>query len=492
VKERIARSVFWIVWSRGVIQTLSFLSTLLVARLLSPSDYGIMAAAGVWTSTIFLLTELGLGAAVIQFRDLQEEELNACFWFTVTAATGAYGVLYLAAPWIATWFGMPMLSSILRVLGLNLLLAAFRIVPESLLRKRLELDKLAKGEILATMLGIPVVIGLAMAGAGVWALVSVSLFMPVVSTISAYWFVRWWPGMRMGSARLGDLIRFSSATLGTRLCASAYQQADAVVLGKMAGDVTLGFFSMAKQLALLPSEKVSTVVNQLASPVMAELQADCDAMRATFLRGIRLVVYITAPMCVGMALVAEDLVWVTLTKKWLSAVPLLQVLCFYALIRSLDVLMPPVLFAKYRAAFLFWYALGLLIIMPIAFWAGAALMGALGVALAWVLVYPVIMVRMAREALRELEIGWKTLWRQVWPAMWVTLVMAGVVIAIRWVMPGSDFVERVMRLALTSGIGALVYGFGIFWMNDLVVGELAEVAGWILRPRQPISLRNNE
>ena len=109
MKDRIARSVFWIVWSRTGVQIVSFVSTLVVARLLSPADYGLMALAALFTSTIASFVELGLGAAIIQFRDLEEAELSACFWLTIGLATLGYLGLYAAAPKIALWFGSPTL-----------------------------------------------------------------------------------------------------------------------------------------------------------------------------------------------------------------------------------------------------------------------------------------------------------------------------------------------------------------------------------------------
>src|SRR5215471_6221552 len=104
MRDRLARSVFWIAWSRVAIQAISFGSTILVARLLSPADYGLMALAGIWTSIIALLAELGLGAAIVQFRDLDDRELNTCFWTIMAVAALAYGALYLATPAIANWF----------------------------------------------------------------------------------------------------------------------------------------------------------------------------------------------------------------------------------------------------------------------------------------------------------------------------------------------------------------------------------------------------
>src|SRR5437870_2323989 len=115
MRDRIAKSVFWLVWSRGGIQLLSFASTLLVARLINPSDYGLMALAGIWTTTIALLAELGLGAAIIQLRELEEGELNACFWLTMGFTSIGYLALYASAPFIAVWFDSPLLSTVLRV-----------------------------------------------------------------------------------------------------------------------------------------------------------------------------------------------------------------------------------------------------------------------------------------------------------------------------------------------------------------------------------------
>ncbi|MER3424921.1 MAG: hypothetical protein C4293_18565 [Nitrospiraceae bacterium] len=170
MKERIARSVFWMVWSRGGIQLVSFLSTVIVARLLTPSDYGLMALAGIWTGIIGMAASLGLGGAIVQFRNLEESELNACFWMTLAVACLGYAGLYTAAPFLAAWFESPMLSAVLRVAGLSLPLTVVGLIPDALLRKELELDKIAQAEILASFSIIPVMLGLALAGAGVWAL----------------------------------------------------------------------------------------------------------------------------------------------------------------------------------------------------------------------------------------------------------------------------------------------------------------------------------
>jgi O-antigen/teichoic acid export membrane protein len=481
MKDRIAKSLFWVVWSRGVVQLVSFLSTLAVARLLNPSDYGLMALASVWTYAVALMAELGLGAAVVQFPELEDRELNTCFWLAMGTTGIGYLALYASAPAIATWFAIPMLSRVLRVAGLSLPMVAVRIVPDSLLRKRLELDKVSQAEVASMVATMPVVLGMAWSGAGVWALVAGSLVMPFVQNVVTFWFVRWRPGLRVGSRRLHEILRYSLAALGARVGWAAYQQVDAVVLGKVSGEVVLGFYSMAKLLASLPLEKITVMANQLALPILAGCQADRATMRACFLRGLRLVACLTVPLCVGMALVADDFISLVLAEKWGPVAPLLRVLCVLGLIRSLDVLLPPVLFARYRVAFLFWWTALLLLVMPFAFWAGAVWVGALGVALAWIVVYPIIMAWMAREALRELEIGWKVVRDQLRPVTGPTLMMVTVVLLVGWAIPGSDFFDRFVRLALASTAGAAVYAAGIFWQGGVLVGEIREVAGWLRR-----------
>ena len=120
LRGRLARSVFWIAWSRGVLQIIGFATTLIVARILMPADYGVMAIASIWTASVGLLAEMGLGAAIVQFRDLGPREINTCFWITMTLATMGFAILALSAPIIACWFDIPRLGDVLPVLALVL------------------------------------------------------------------------------------------------------------------------------------------------------------------------------------------------------------------------------------------------------------------------------------------------------------------------------------------------------------------------------------
>lgn len=486
MKDRIARSVFWMVWSRGGIQVLTLLSTLFVARRLSPHDYGLMALAGIWIGVTELLAEMGLGSAIVQFRDLESCELNSCFWVTMTAAVALYSALFAAAPFIAQWFSTPALSNVLRVAGLSLPLVAIRVIPDGLLRKRLALDKIAKAEIAGGLIAAPLTVMLAYEGAGVWTLVAGALSLPFIQTIVTFWFAAWMPGAEVTGGRVVEILRYSVAALGQRVLWAVLCQTDAFVLGKISGGVVLGFYSMALRLGILPASKVTVAANQLAIPILAEYQSDREAMRASFLHGLRLVTCLVAPLCIGAALVAPDLIPVVLTNKWLPAVPLLQILAVFGLIRSVSAMLPPVLFARYRVAYLFWWTIALLAIMTAAFVAGAYWLGAVGVALSWAVVYPIALIPMAHCAFQEMELSWKTVLDQLRPVLFATLTMTACVLAVDRLFPVHDSRTRLARLIVAVAVGALVYSASIFRQSETFSGELTEVANWIIRRSRPL------
>src|SRR6476620_10162392 len=158
MKEKIAKSFFWVVWSKTVVQVLSFASTVLIARWLNPSDYGVMAMVGVSSGIMAMLTEMGFRGVIVQFKELKQNELNVCFWLMVVMAGASYVVLYSSAPFIADWFGSPRFVEALRVASLSLFFAPIQFVPDSMLRKRLMFDRLSQAEIVATLLTIPIML----------------------------------------------------------------------------------------------------------------------------------------------------------------------------------------------------------------------------------------------------------------------------------------------------------------------------------------------
>jgi O-antigen/teichoic acid export membrane protein len=237
---------------------------------------------------------------------------------------------------------------------------------------------------------------------------------------------------------------------------------------------------MAQEIALLPASKISAVVNMLSSLVMAELQRNIDAMRAAFFRAVRLTATIALPTAAGMALVAEDLVGALLGPKWLPAAPVLRVLCAYAAVRAIDVVLPPVLFARRRERFLFWYCLVLLIFVPTAAVFGALWKGALGTVFLATPVYCAVMLIMAREALAELEAGFFELCSALWPVLAATAAMTVAVLPLREFALEGWAEGTLVRLLVLSSAGALDYGAVLLVIGRPLIAEAIEVVSWIL------------
>jgi O-antigen/teichoic acid export membrane protein len=488
MKERIAKSAFWLVWSRGGVQMLSFISTLLVARWLSPGDYGLMALVGIWTGAITMVADMGLGRAIIQFEDVQDGELQSCFWFTLTTTGVAYASLYALAPTIAGWFDSAQLTDVMRVTSATILLFAFRLVPDAMLRKRLELDKIAKAEMISALASIPVMLLLAWNGAGVWALVFGSVVQAVVASAALIAYGPWWPRWQFSGGRIRAMLRFSVSAIGASLGWSVYSQLDSVIVGKLTNEQTLGVYAMAKQLAIMPVTKISAVVNQLAAPVMARLQDDQARLRNSLLRLVRLVTCVTLPLSVGLGLVADDLIPVALGDRWAAVVPLFQVFCIYALIHSVEVLLPPVLFARYRSDFMLKWTAALLVVMPVSFVVGGQWNGAMGVALALVLVYPLVMGWMAREALKEVNLSANEMLGQLMPVVVPSVVMAIAVATVQWTIPANTFGPHLIRLLAAGSVGIIVYAGAVATMRRSLANEVWEVVSWVVRPTRGAGL----
>jgi len=481
LRTRVAQSIFWLAWSRGVVQLLSFATTVLVARILVPADFGVMALAGMFIATAGLLAEMGLGGAIVQFRDLDRRELNTCFWITVTLAAIAYAVLSLGASVIATWFAVPRLAEVLPVLALGLPVNACTVVSGSLLRKRLALDRVSQAEIIGAVVTLPVMLCCALAGLGVWTLVIGSLVGWVVRGAVIFAFAPWLPGLRIGGERAKEVIHFSLTTLGITMLWAIREQSDVAVIGKITGQVTVGLYSMAKDLAMLPTAKISSVVFLLSSPMMAELQTDIAAMRRAFFRAVRLTASIALPASAGMALVADDMVAVLLGPKWLPAVRVLRLLCLYAAVRAVDVLLPPVLFARRRQRFLFWYFLALLFAVPSAAALGARWAGAPGAVMLLTPVYCGLVTIVTKEALAELKGSFSELWFETWPILAATAAMAAFVLLLREITFAGRTEPPLIELILLSVTGAVTYLGALFALGRTVIGEGVEVVSWILR-----------
>jgi teichuronic acid exporter len=382
----------WTLAAKLGLQLVMWPITILVIRLLEPGDYGLLAMAMVTIGFVALFGEMGLGIALVQADRLDETEARAASAAIMICSVVVAGVIVLLAPFAALWFEEPDLIQVMSVLTLELLISSVAAVPQAQLERQLRFRSLSIAAIWSGLAGALTTLVLAFAGNGVWALVLGTLASALVRTVLIVVFNGRivWPSFRHPLAPIKGLIRFSGHVLAARTLWYWYGQSDQVILARLLHASTLGYYTVAAQLAMLPANKAMEVINRVTFPVLSRMRSELGELRSMHLRLVSLVAAYAFGTCWGMAAVAPELVTTLLGDKWLIATLPLTVLAAVAPLRMLSALNNTITSAAGvpQASTIELAVAGLL--LPIAVLAGASADGLRGACLAWPVAYPIV------------------------------------------------------------------------------------------------------
>ena len=284
IKQKIIKGIFWLGLTRFIGQILSWLITIILVRLLSPTDYGLIGMAMVFIALFNLFYEMGIGSAIIQKKNLDDEELSSCFWIILFSGFFFYIIIFLLAPFIAHFFNNKRLIAIIRVLGLALIPASISAVPFNLLSRELDFDKRAKIQLIRRLSNALTALSFALMRYGVWSLVFGYLSGHIVSTIMVYWFYHWKPHLFLSIRKIKYLMKFGLNVLGSRIFYYIYNRSDSLIIGKYLGEVSLGYYTVALQLSRFPLDKVTSIINLVSYPVFSKFQDDDKTLSNCFLK----------------------------------------------------------------------------------------------------------------------------------------------------------------------------------------------------------------
>lgn len=436
-------------------QLLRWSSTLIIARLLTPTDYGLVGMAMIYLGLVQLVNEFGLSSAIVQ-RSLDEDQLARLGG--VSAILG--GILFLASAAashvIALLFAEPRVQLVLLALSSTFLIRGLQVLPRGLLTRELKFRALAGVDAAEAATLTLATLGLALLGYGYWSLVVSSVLSALVGTLCAMRLRPHrvaWPG---ALSTLRDSLTFGGHVVLSRLAWYAYSNADFAVVGRVLGTAALGAYSFGWSIASIPVERVSATVGRVVLGVFSSLQRDYAAIRRYLLALTEGIALLTFPAAVGLSLVAHDFVLVVLGAKWNAAVVPLQLLSLYAGVRSIDALFPQILLATGHSRQNARFSLIALAVLPLLFFLGSR-WGTAGVASAWIVGFPlVVLPTNFRYTLRLLGVSAPEYLRALWPALSGTALMAAAVLGTRATTPAS--LPPSLRLALEVVIGACVYG----------------------------------
>lgn len=454
MKQQVISALKWSALGKGASQMVSWVITIYVIRLLSPADYGLMAMVMVVISFVSTFNEFGLGAALVQSRDISDEKIGAVYGAMLLLGTALCGLLALASPLLAAFFNEPRLSLLISIAGLQFLISAATVVPESLMQRGLHYKPLSLIYLVGVVSASLTTLVLALLGQGVWALLLGNMAGAVVKAglLMARSPNRIAPHLRLRGA--AAFLSFGGYMTANRFLAYFVSQADVLIGAKLLGKEVLGLYTVALELASLPLDKAMGAVNPVIFSAVSRKQDQRQALQDGLLKAFRWLAYLTFPLVAGLASVATEFIPLVLGKAWSGAVLPLQLVALVIPLRMINALMSTAVNGVGRADVVLRNTLVAAVVLPAAFLVGAR-WGAPGLAMAWVVGMPVVFVLNFWRSCQAIGISA----RQVLRAMWLpTLAVGSMLLALlllRQVLPTN--LPPWALLATLVPVGAVVY-----------------------------------
>ncbi len=318
-------------WGSQVIGLIVFS---LLAKILDPIDFGIIAMAVVFIAATTLITDFGLAVALIQREKIEPQHQDTAFWFSVFSSIVLFTLSQLLAPWIAALYSQPELIPILRILSFVILFRGGAAVQIALMQRSLNHKSLALRNFISLAVSGTVGVGLALAGFGVWSLVGQQLSHAVVLCLTLWWICPWKPKFRFSIRHLYDILNFALFTTGVNIATFINNQADKFIIGVFLGPTVLGYYAIAHRLLEIMLSLLSGVITQVALPVFSSLQSNIGRLREAFMTALRLGAFVAYPCLLGLATLAPILLPTLFDPKWESSVLVVQILCISGVLFS--------------------------------------------------------------------------------------------------------------------------------------------------------------
>lgn len=336
LKEKTVNGVAWSAVERFTTQGIVFVFNILIARILLPEDYGVVAMLNIFFAVAQTFIDSGFASALIRKQDRSEEDFNTVFYFNVFVSLFFFVVLWIAAPWIADFYKIPVLTKIARVISLTLVVNSFGAIQWT--RLSIDLDFRTRAIVSIIRCIIIGVLGLAMAmrGYGVWALVAQNVVGSVVSTILVCVFVRWIPRLVFSWKAFKEMFSFGSKLLATSLIDTVWGNLYTLVIGRVFSSASLGVYNRAESFATFPSANIYGMIQGVIYPSLCKVQDETERLRSAYQKFIKLSSYIVFPMMFGLAAVADPFIRLILTDAWADAIPILKILCFVLVLYPLN------------------------------------------------------------------------------------------------------------------------------------------------------------
>jgi teichuronic acid exporter len=328
LQDRSRRGIMWSASERYAVQGVHFILGIILARLLLPTDYGLVGMLTIFIALSQTFVDSGFSSALIQKNDCTETDYSTVFFFNIIIGILFYGILFISAPYIEEFYRAEGLSSLIKVLGITVIISSFSMVHVSKLTIMIDFKTQAKASFISVVVGGVLGVLLAFLGFGVWALVIQALAITTFNTLLLWYFCRWMPLASFSTSSFKSLFFFGSKLLATNLLNTFFKNIYIVIIGRAFSVQDLGYYTRAQQFQKMPSENITKILQRVTFPIMSSIKNDDERLYRATRQFIKLSLFVVLPLMVGLVVLSEPLIGLLLTEKWLPAAPLLQLLCF--------------------------------------------------------------------------------------------------------------------------------------------------------------------
>lgn len=328
LKQQTKKGLYWSFFNQFANYGMQFCVGIVMARLLSPSDYGITALPAVFMAVAYIIQNGGLSGALIRKTDLSEKDLSTAFYYSISVGIVLYVVMFFSARWIADFYNTPVLVPLIRVTALGFLWGPLGTPQNVILNRKLDFKTPTKISIISRIVSAIVGISMAFIGYGLWALVISGLLSSFLSLIMNWYVVRWIPKAGWSKDSFKYLWDYGNKMMASSLLDTLYNNIAPVFIGKFYSPAELGVYNRAQGYAMMPSQNVTGVIQGVTFPVLSRMQNDNEALAHNYRRMLKATAFIIFPIMMMLSALAHPLVITLVTAKWESCIILLQIICF--------------------------------------------------------------------------------------------------------------------------------------------------------------------
>ena len=453
LKEKTAQGLFWAFLSSGGMQLLNLIIGIFLARLLSPGEYGIVGMLAIFTLLAGNLQDSGFGVALVNIKDIKHNDYNSVFWFNVGISLLLYLILYLCAPLIASFFHQPCLVSLSRFVFLGFIIASLCISPNAMLVRNLKMKEKAITSLSALLISGTVAVVMALKGFSYWSLATQQVLYNVIICFGRYYYTRWHPTFKVDFTPVKQMFSFSYKVLITAILTTINNNVLTVIFGRLFPAQAVGNFTQANKWNIMANQLVTNTVAQVAQPVLTRVGDDNERQRRVFGKMLRFTAFMAFPAMFGLALVAPQLIIVTIGEKWAESIPLLQVLCISGAFIPLYTVYQNLFLSQGKSDTYMWLTITQIAIMLIAVlachWLGimAMVIAFAGINVLWILAWQLFAYRLIGYRLTSML-------RDLLPFMFIALAVMGVTYFVT--LPVSNiYLLLLLRIILAIALYAL-------------------------------------